>query len=130
MLESYIDLLIIGAGPAGLMAAAWASRQGISARIIDKKSSRIPNGHADGVQARTLEIFDSFDFVEGPLREGFHEIEICSWVRLIQILKFQQQRPSFMLTCRARTLTPPGQSGELREWYHRNQGSADISKLS
>ncbi len=35
MKESSVDLLIIGAGPAGLMAAVWATRYGISYRIID-----------------------------------------------------------------------------------------------
>ena len=85
MTDSHTDLLIIGAGPAGLMTAAWASQCNISARIIDNKASRVPNGHADGVQARTLEIFDSFGFVDQPLKEGCHELEICSWVRSIKL---------------------------------------------
>ena len=89
--ESHTDLLIIGAGPAGLITTAWASQYNISARIIDKKASRIPNGHADGLQPRTLEIFDSFGFVDQPLKEGFHEIEICSWVCSIKFLKKQSQ---------------------------------------
>ncbi|THY54156.1 phenol 2-monooxygenase [Aureobasidium pullulans] len=57
---SEVDLLIIGAGPAGLMAAAWASRCGLNTRIIDEKDSRIRTGQADGLHCRTLEIMDSF----------------------------------------------------------------------
>lgn len=79
---SYADLVIIGAGPAGLMAAAWASRYGISTRIIDRNSSRVQTGHADGLQARTLEIFDSFGFADRPVKEGYHVLEIASWVGL------------------------------------------------
>ena len=77
---SYTDLLIIGAGPAGIMAAAWASQYPISTRIVDKNESRTEKGRADGLQARTLEIFDSFGFVEQVWKKGFHDIEICTWV--------------------------------------------------
>ena len=76
-----VDLIIIGAGPAGLVAAAWASRYGVSCRIIDKNASRISTGHADGLQPRTVEILDSFGIADRPLKEGYHVIEICSWVR-------------------------------------------------
>lgn len=78
---SCVDLLIIGAGPAGLVAAAWASRYKISCRIVDRNAARIATGHADGLQPRTVEILDSFDIAERPLKEGYHVIEICSWVR-------------------------------------------------
>ncbi|KAL9117600.1 MAG: hypothetical protein Q9187_005862, partial [Circinaria calcarea] len=76
---SYTDLLIIGAGPAGLMAAAWASQYEISTRIIDKNHARIAKGQADGLQSRTLEIFDSFGVADHVWKRGFHDIEICTW---------------------------------------------------
>ncbi|KAG9949740.1 phenol 2-monooxygenase, partial [Aureobasidium melanogenum] len=57
---SEVDLLIIGAGPAGLMAAAWASRCKLKTKIIDDKDTRIRTGQADGLHCRTLEIMDSF----------------------------------------------------------------------
>ena len=79
---AYTDLLIVGAGPAGLMAAAWASQYNISARIIDKKNARVSRGHADGLQCRTMEILDSFGLADQIRKEGFHDIEICSWVSL------------------------------------------------
>ncbi|KAK5999508.1 hypothetical protein QM012_005361 [Aureobasidium pullulans] len=55
-----VDLLIIGAGPAGLMAAAWASRCKLKTKIIDEKNARVRTGQADGLHCRTLEIMDSF----------------------------------------------------------------------
>ena len=77
--DSKCDLLIIGAGPAGLMAASWAARCGIHARIVDKKRTKIFNGHADGLQCRSLEIFDSFGFADRVWKESNHMLEICLW---------------------------------------------------
>lgn len=57
---SKIDLLIIGAGPAGLMAAAWTSCCKLDARIIDDKAARVKTGQADGLHCRTLENMDTF----------------------------------------------------------------------
>ncbi|KAL3466999.1 FAD binding domain-containing protein [Aspergillus heterothallicus] len=76
---SKTDLLIVGAGPAGLMAACWASQYGMSTRIIDQKSERTATGHADGLQSRTLEIFDSFGIADPILRQGVHEVEMSYW---------------------------------------------------
>ena len=75
-----IDLLIVGAGPAGLLAACWASQYPISTCIIDKHPSRKPTGHADGIHSRTLEILDSFGIVDRIMRLGAQEIEMCYWV--------------------------------------------------
>ena len=77
--DSKCDLLIIGAGPAGLMAATWAARCGIHARIIDKRGTKIFNGQADGLQCRSLEIFDSFGFADRVWKESNHMLEICLW---------------------------------------------------
>ncbi|THX02998.1 phenol 2-monooxygenase [Aureobasidium pullulans] len=79
---SEVDLLIIGAGPAGLMAAAWASRCGLNTRIIDEKDSRIRTGQADGLHCRTLEIMDSFgtpSIAADILGEACVIKEIASW---------------------------------------------------
>lgn len=77
---SYTDLLIIGAGPAGVMAAAWASQFPIRTRIVDKNDSKVMKGRADGLQARTLEILDSFGVADYVWKKGFHDIEIVTWV--------------------------------------------------
>lgn len=79
---SEVDLLIIGAGPAGLMAAAWASRCGLNTRIIDEKIPRIRTGQADGLHCRTLEIMDSFgtpSIAADILGEACVIKEIASW---------------------------------------------------
>ncbi|KAF7121965.1 hypothetical protein CNMCM5793_009519 [Aspergillus hiratsukae] len=77
--EDHVDVLIVGAGPAGLMLANWMSRLGIKTRIVDKRSTKVFSGQADGLQCRTLEIFDSFDFAHRAWRESNHMLEICLW---------------------------------------------------
>lgn len=56
--HSNVDVLIIGAGPAGLMAANWFAAQGLgtTTRIVDKRNDKIFTGQADGLQCRTLEV--------------------------------------------------------------------------
>ena len=84
--HSETDVLIIGAGPAGLMCATWLSRCGIPFRIIDKRSNEIFTGQADGLQCRSLEIFQSFSelsFDFASLNQSWkmanHMIEMCFW---------------------------------------------------
>lgn len=76
---STTDLLIIGAGPAGLMAACWASQYNICTRIIDQKPIRTRTGHADGLHSRILEILDSFGLVDQLSRQAVAEAEMCYW---------------------------------------------------
>ncbi|KPM44200.1 Phenol 2-monooxygenase [Neonectria ditissima] len=77
--ESNVDVLIVGAGPAGLMAAAWMAHCGVKARIVDKRNSKIFCGQADGLQCRSLEILDSLGFGDRAWKEANHMIEICMW---------------------------------------------------
>jgi 2-polyprenyl-6-methoxyphenol hydroxylase-like FAD-dependent oxidoreductase len=53
------EVLIVGAGPAGLMAAIELRRRGIYVVIIDKRGDVAPWVKAVCVQPRTLEIWDS-----------------------------------------------------------------------
>ncbi|KAK5955572.1 hypothetical protein OHC33_003213 [Knufia fluminis] len=76
---SYHDLVIVGAGPAGLMAASWASRLQLNTRVLDDKADRVSNGRADGLHVRTLEILDSFGLAT-PIQEAAYQLrEICCW---------------------------------------------------
>ncbi|KAL5113249.1 hypothetical protein ACEQ8H_008889 [Pleosporales sp. CAS-2024a] len=77
--SSKCDVLIVGAGPAGMMLATWMARCGIHARIVDKRASKIFAGQADGLQIRSLEIFDSFGFADRVVKEANHMIEMCMW---------------------------------------------------
>ncbi|GAA5887203.1 hypothetical protein JCM5296_004561 [Sporobolomyces johnsonii] len=71
-----VDVLIVGAGPAGLMLATWLSKLKIKTKIIDKRNTKIFTGQADGVQCRTVEVFQSFGFAERLVLEGAHINEV------------------------------------------------------
>ena len=62
-----------------LMAATWMAHCGVKARIVDKRNAKIFCGQADGLQCRSLEIFDSLGFADRAWKEANHMIEICMW---------------------------------------------------
>ena len=64
------DVLIVGAGPTGLMLACQLMRRGVSVRIIDRHSGPAQQTRALGVQARTLEIYQKLGVVEPALELG------------------------------------------------------------
>lgn len=76
MQESNVDVLVIGAGPAGLMCANSLAKAGVNVRIVDQRSVysehlfynlqyslvlhrpiKVAAGQADGIQPRTIEVF-------------------------------------------------------------------------
>ncbi|KAI1112382.1 FAD binding domain-containing protein [Nemania sp. NC0429] len=79
IMSSEVDVLIIGAGPAGLMLALWLSRLGVVTRIVDKRTDKVFAGQADGFQARTLEILDSFGIGERVWKEANRMFEVSFW---------------------------------------------------
>ncbi|KAE8343812.1 hypothetical protein BDV24DRAFT_128288 [Aspergillus arachidicola] len=67
------DVLIIGAGPTGLVLALWLTRQGISVRIIDKSEAKASTSRAMAIHARTLELYRQLDLAEDVVANG-HKI--------------------------------------------------------
>ncbi|MFC0844136.1 FAD-dependent monooxygenase [Streptomyces noboritoensis] len=53
-----VDVLIAGAGPVGLSAAAELRRHGVDCRLVERLPGRLPFAKAVGIQPRTLEIWD------------------------------------------------------------------------
>lgn len=73
------DVLICGSGSAGLCAALWLARLGINFTILEKKDGPLKVGQADGVQCRTVEVFESFN-LEGELtKDAYWVNEVCFW---------------------------------------------------
>ena len=64
------DVLIVGAGPTGLMLANQLGRRGIRALIIDRHSGPAQQTRAMGVQARTLEIYSRLGIADRAIELG------------------------------------------------------------
>ncbi|MFF1395206.1 FAD-dependent monooxygenase [Streptomyces sp. NPDC058287] len=61
------DVLIVGAGPVGLSAAAELRRHGVRCRLVDRLPARLPYAKAVGIQPRTLEIWDRMGLARAAL---------------------------------------------------------------
>ena len=75
-----IDVLIVGTGPAGLLIATQLARfPDIKTKIIEARSGPLETGQADGLQCRSLEIFEMLGFSERVLREAYWVNEVTFW---------------------------------------------------
>ena len=64
-------ILVVGAGPTGLMLSAQLQRYGASHTIIDRKQGITELSKALAVQARTLEQYRQLGIADAATREGF-----------------------------------------------------------
>jgi 2-polyprenyl-6-methoxyphenol hydroxylase-like FAD-dependent oxidoreductase len=64
------NVLIVGAGPTGLVLALWLTRLGAKVRIIDKTAEPGTTSRALAVQARTLELYRQLDLTEAIVARG------------------------------------------------------------
>ena len=75
------DVLIIGAGPTGLVLALWLTKLGVKVRIIDKTAEPGTTSRALAVQARTLELYSQLDLAEAVVAGGHRVPAVNLWVR-------------------------------------------------
>jgi 2-polyprenyl-6-methoxyphenol hydroxylase-like FAD-dependent oxidoreductase len=66
----FTDVLIVGAGPTGLMLANQLGRRGIRATIVDRHSGPAEQSRAMAVHARTLEIYQKLGIADQALALG------------------------------------------------------------
>ena len=64
-------MLVVGAGPIGLMAAGDLARRGVTVRIVERTTERSPLSKALVVHARTLEIMDVAGLAEQFVTRGY-----------------------------------------------------------
>ena len=74
-----LDVLIVGAGPTGLVLALWLTRLGIRVRIIDKTSEPGTTSRALAVQARTLELYRQIGLADAVVSRGRKMTTINLW---------------------------------------------------
>jgi 2-polyprenyl-6-methoxyphenol hydroxylase-like FAD-dependent oxidoreductase len=64
------DVLVVGAGPTGLVLALWLARLGIRVRIVDKTAEAGTTSRAMAVQARTLEFYAQLGIADSVVAQG------------------------------------------------------------
>ncbi|WP_323959081.1 monooxygenase [Arthrobacter sp. JZ12] len=69
--ELSTDVLVVGAGPTGLMLAAWLTKLGVDVVLVDRKDGPTRESRALGVHSRSMEIYDQLGVVDQVLAEGW-----------------------------------------------------------
>ncbi|MFO0630126.1 MAG: FAD-dependent monooxygenase [Polyangiales bacterium] len=87
-----VDVLIVGAGPTGLVAAIDARRHGLSVRIVDQGAQRNPHSKALVLHSRSLEVLDDLGCVEPVLQAGreFRALNIVADGRPLGRVEFRR----------------------------------------
>jgi 2-polyprenyl-6-methoxyphenol hydroxylase-like FAD-dependent oxidoreductase len=78
--QAQADVLIVGAGPTGLVLALWLTKLGVGIRIIDNVAVPGTTSRALAVQARTLEFYQQVGLAQTVVARG-HKVEgVNLWV--------------------------------------------------
>jgi 2-polyprenyl-6-methoxyphenol hydroxylase-like FAD-dependent oxidoreductase len=78
--EGATEVLVIGAGPTGLVLALWLKHLGVHVRIIDRTAQPGTTSRAIAVQARTLELYRQIDLAESVVERGRRAVAVNLWV--------------------------------------------------
>lgn len=80
-LPEKVDVLIAGTGPAGLcLAAQLAQFPEIDTMIVERMPGNIIKGKADGINTRTMEMFQAFGFADKVKRETYWVNQTAFWM--------------------------------------------------
>jgi len=74
------DVVIVGAGPTGLVLGLWLTLLGVRVRIIDKTSEPGTTSRAVAVQARTLELYRQIGLADAVVARGREVPAVNLWV--------------------------------------------------
>lgn len=74
-------VLIIGAGPTGLVLALWLTRLGVAVRLIDKSAEPGTTSRALAVQGRTLEFYRQMGIADAVIAGGVKIANLNFWVK-------------------------------------------------
>jgi 2-polyprenyl-6-methoxyphenol hydroxylase-like FAD-dependent oxidoreductase len=76
------DVLIAGAGPAGLVLACDLARRGVSVRIVEANPvppDRYSGSRGKGIQPRTLEVYDDLGIIDAVHEAGGAYLPAMAW---------------------------------------------------
>jgi len=75
------DVLVVGAGPTGLVLALWLTRLGVKVRLVDRTAEAGTTSRALAVQARTLELYSQLGLADEVVRRGHKTPAVNLWVK-------------------------------------------------
>ena len=75
------SVLIVGAGPTGLVLALWLTKLGVKVRLIDRTAEPGTTSRALAVQARTLELYRQLDLADALVESGHKVPAVNLWVK-------------------------------------------------
>lgn len=70
------EVLVVGAGPTGLMAGNWLEKLGVHSMVIDGKSGPTRESRALGIHSRTMEIYRQLGVVDRVLERAVLAAEV------------------------------------------------------
>src|SRR5271168_5302405 len=73
------DVIVVGAGPVGLVAGCELARRGVGVRVIDKLAEPTDQSRAIAVHARSLDMFDRMGIVDELLGTGIKAIAMQTY---------------------------------------------------
>ena len=73
------DVLVVGAGPTGLILALCLTKLGVRVRIIDTTAGPGTTSRAMLVQARTLELYQQLNLADAVIDQGHKVDAINVW---------------------------------------------------
>jgi 2-polyprenyl-6-methoxyphenol hydroxylase-like FAD-dependent oxidoreductase len=71
-------VLVVGAGPTGLVLALWLTHLKVPVRLIDRATEPGTTSRALAVQARTLELYDQIHLARTVVDRG-HRVQAVSF---------------------------------------------------
>ena len=75
-----VEVLIVGAGPTGLVLALWLTRLGVQVRVVDRGAAPGTTSRALAVQARTLEFYRQIGLADSVIARGREVSAANLWV--------------------------------------------------
>ncbi|HEY4002733.1 MAG TPA: FAD-dependent monooxygenase [Candidatus Xenobia bacterium] len=122
----HTEVLIVGAGPTGLVLALHLARQGIGFRIIDRNSGPGQDSRAMVLQARTLEFYQFLGLAEEVVHSGIIVRGLYLWKDRQKIAEFPFGHFGEGISPYAFALSFPQDDHEKLLLRHLQRAGADV----